>query len=112
MQLGCGSAIPSLVLFHYALTEQLPLYFTFTDYNISVLQLVTLPNILLTYASSLPEFHESFSSHPNPLFNLASSSNGDLEITPELISSFNKTLSNANILLTFISGSWSPVAPF
>jgi protein-histidine N-methyltransferase len=101
------------VLFHYALTESLPLYFTCTDYNSSVLQLVTLPNLLLTYASTVPEHALPFSQEqPNPLYNLSSSSKGELDITPALLSSFTTALANADIHLALVSGSWSPMQPF
>jgi protein-histidine N-methyltransferase len=113
-QLGCGSALPSLVLFQYAITTLLPLYFTFTDYNISVLKSVTLPNLILTYASTLAATESPFSKEsPNPLANLSAAGQaGDLELTPDLLQRFQRALQEANIILTFVSGSWSPEAPF
>ncbi|TID26722.1 hypothetical protein E6O75_ATG01215 [Venturia nashicola] len=111
VELGCGTAIPSLVLFHYAMTEKLALYFTLSDYNASVLRLVTLPNLILTWASTLPAHETPFStSDPNPLS--GPDENGDLEITPELTKAFLSTLSSQGLNLTFISGSWTPSVPF
>ncbi|KAF1985587.1 hypothetical protein K402DRAFT_421875 [Aulographum hederae CBS 113979] len=111
VELGCGTAIPTQILWHYALTEGLSLYFTLTDYNSSVLRLVTLPNLILTWASTLPANSAPFSpSSPNPL--LQTSSSGDLELTPELLHAFKKRLQEQNIPLTLISGSWTPLAPF
>jgi protein-histidine N-methyltransferase len=97
-----------LVLFHYALQEALPLYFTFTDYNATVLELVTLPNLLLVYKSLQPSFPNS----PNPLADLNLDSHGDLDITPDLIKSFIDALHVTDLQLTFISGSWTPTSPF
>ncbi|KAF2665048.1 hypothetical protein BT63DRAFT_83729 [Microthyrium microscopicum] len=112
IEMGCGTAIPVSVLFHYAITQALPLYFTFTDYNLEVLELVTLPNLLLTFASTLPANSEAFLDSQNPLANLGSNSGGDLEITAALKDCFVQTLSTMPLTLTFISGSWSPATPF
>jgi protein-histidine N-methyltransferase len=113
-QLGCGTALPTLVLFHYAITQSLPLDFTLSDYNFAVLQLVTVPNLLLTYASTLPAVSGSeFSvSSPNPLANLSDCAAGDLDITPGIIASFLNDLNNAQINVNFICGSWSPAPQF
>jgi protein-histidine N-methyltransferase len=79
-----------------------------------VLKFVTLPNLLLAFASTLSATEAPFSeSSPNPLANLiAAGGTGDLELTTELIHHFQRALQDANIILTFVSGSWSPAAPF
>jgi protein-histidine N-methyltransferase len=111
LELGCGTSIPSLVLFHYAMTESLTIYFTLTDYNASVLRLVTLPNLLLTWASALPPTEAPFSHDlPNPLS--GPDDNGDLDITIELRNAFTSALTRQGITLNLISGSWSPSSPF
>jgi protein-histidine N-methyltransferase len=108
--MGCGTAIPTLTLFHYAITEHLPLLFTLTDYNAAVLRLVTLPNLLLTWASTLQPTAPPFSAEePNPLLD---SGDGDLAITPELTAAFINHLRAQGLELTFISGSWTPPDPF
>lgn len=108
--MGCGTAIPSLILFHYAVTEELPLFFTLTDYNATVLRLVTLPNLLLTWAFTLPPTSALFtSSEPNPLL---AASEGDLPITPELKTAFTTHLQSQGLQLNFISGSWTPPDPY
>lgn len=86
------------MLFQYALQSSLSLYFTLADYNTSVLRLVTIPNILLTWAKT------TSSDSPNPL---VSSSDGDLEITPELLSSFKSSLAEMGLTLSLVSGAWS-----
>src|SRR3954469_21801667 len=98
LKLGCGTTIPSLVLFHRAITESLPLYFTFTDYNLSVLQKAALPNLLLTFASTL-----RFAPFENPLSDLAVGSSGDLEITPALTAMFLDALKRIGLHLSFVS---------
>ncbi|KAL9078562.1 MAG: hypothetical protein Q9157_002520 [Trypethelium eluteriae] len=69
------------------------------DYNAAVLRLVTLPNLLLTWAKT------SSSGIRDPL---VSSSEGDLEITPGLVTSFKSFLAESGITLSLISGAWSP----
>lgn len=111
IELGCGTAIPTLVLFHYALTQSLPLYFTLADYNASVLRLVTLPNLLLTWASTLPADSALFTPEtPNPF--ASSESHGDLYLTPSLVTAFQATLAEAPLTLSLVSGSWVPVQSF
>lgn len=101
--MGCGTALPILAVFQTHLTNSKtaqerqqgikPLSLTFADYNPTVLQLVTLPNILLSWANN----HHNPT--PWPL-------EGDLEITPTLLSSFLAFLSTQKITLNFLSGAW------
>lgn len=71
--------------------------FTLADYNSPVLKLVTLPNLLLTWAA----YKES------PLLDLQSEPEGDLEISHELLQAFTNDLRSANLNLRFLSGPWS-----
>lgn len=109
--MGCGTALPSLVLFRHAIeTEIAPINFTFTDFNASVLRLVTVPNLLLTWTSTLPATASPFSeASPNPL---VSSPTGELDITPELVGAFAKQLANIGQHVTLISGSWAPAPQY
>ncbi|KAF2454636.1 hypothetical protein BDY21DRAFT_352318 [Lineolata rhizophorae] len=111
VELGCGTAIPTLILYQYALSEGLSLYFTLADYNVAVLRLVTLPNLLLMWAKSLKSSTASpFSSeNPNPLHE---SPTGDLEITPQICASFLESLREQNLILNLVSGSWTPPTAF
>ncbi|KAF1998594.1 hypothetical protein P154DRAFT_469025 [Amniculicola lignicola CBS 123094] len=109
IEMGCGTALPSLLLFQYALKNGIGLYLTLTDYNADVLRLVTVPNLLLSYVSILGTTDAPFSeASPNPLADTSTTS-GDLYITPEIIQSFKAALKSLPITLTFISGSWLPV---
>ncbi|ORY12404.1 hypothetical protein BCR34DRAFT_299818 [Clohesyomyces aquaticus] len=110
IEMGCGTALPTLLLFQYALRNSLVgLYFTLTDYNADVLRLVTVPNLLLAYAATLPATDAPFSVEaPNPLADERADA-GELYITPEFLKAFRSTLSSLGLGLTIISGSWLPV---
>jgi protein-histidine N-methyltransferase len=111
IEMGCGTALPSLLLFQYALKNSLQLSFTMTDYNADVLRLVTVPNLLLAFASTLPAEAEPFSEeNPNPLAERGVQfETGDLYITPAFLSTFKSTISSLGISFTLVSGSWTPV---
>lgn len=96
-QLGCGTSLPTLVLFQHALQNDISLTFTLQDYNDTVLRLATLPNLLLTWAAY----------QPAPMLDV-SQPHGDLEITPDILQAFQTSLTASNITLMFLSGSWSP----
>lgn len=112
MELGCGTALPSLALFQWALSkralmqndlgqDQTSLCLTLADYNPSVLQLVTLPNFLLAWA-----LHQQ--QHDELLKEALSSTEGELETTEHVVASFKAFLDISKISLCFISGGWSP----
>ena len=95
-QVGAGTGLPTLVVFYYFLkhpnVKWNAVHISFADYNISVLEAATVPNLLLTWhfvRCSIPFPHE-----------------GDLEITKSLLSEFLKDLSGKAIYLTGLSGSW------
>ena len=100
-QLGAGSAIPTLVLFQHALLNAIPLTFVLADYNDVVLRLITLPNILLTWAAST-EYHD----FPTP--NIDGFTPGDLELSSQVIDRFVAEMKCKNINFVFLSGPWSP----
>lgn len=78
--------------------------FVIADYNPTVLQLVTLPNFILTWAlsqrASNPELHQAFTGDDEQ--------GHELELTPEVLESFQRFLAEAEISLSFLSGAWSP----
>ncbi|KAF2017891.1 hypothetical protein BU24DRAFT_420946 [Aaosphaeria arxii CBS 175.79] len=115
IEMGCGTALPSLLLFQYAIKNQLSMNFTLTDYNFDVLRLVTVPNLLLTWASTLGRTDAPFSeTYPNPLAEEDRSKHGDdedhgdLEIAPEIVEAFKQRLAETGITMTLVSGSWTP----
>ena len=74
--------------------------FVIADYNFDVLRLVTLPNLLLTWAEYQNELQRSSFDHDEDDLGL--------DITENLLSSFKADLAQRNIEITAISGAWSP----
>lgn len=106
IELGAGTALPTLTLFQHALQNSYSINFTLADYNLAVLRLVTLPNLLLTWARFradplIPTPDDDDAADPD-------AGAGDLDVTPDLLSLFLSDLSAAGITLTLVSGSWSP----
>lgn len=80
--------------------DPIPLSFILADYNSTVLQLVTLPNFVLSWALQ----HATDSMVLSEAF---SAVEGELELTPEVIEAFEQFLAARKINLQFISGGWS-----
>ncbi|BGP38025.1 hypothetical protein JCM10449v2_001952 [Rhodotorula kratochvilovae] len=116
LEVGCGTAVPSCALFARLLNEirlspteegapkPRKTRIHLQDYNQQVLSLITLPNLLLTYAQHLasppraPEADEEPAAAPQP---------GELDVTPEFLSSFEALLARENIELCFFEGDWA-----
>lgn len=98
LKLGCGTALPSLAMFQWLLEngKRGPVGFDLglADYNPTVLQLVTLPNLILSWA-------QVTSKEPWDL-------EGELEIDEDLARGFLACLTSYEITLSFLSGAWSP----
>ncbi|KAK6065790.1 histidine protein methyltransferase 1 [Seiridium cupressi] len=106
IELGCGTALPSLALFHWATSVKTgasprPLSIILADYNSAVLQLVTLPNLILSWA-----LQQAVGS--SLLTEAFASVEGELELSPEVIQAFENFLTTQKVNLQFISGGWSP----
>jgi len=109
---GCGTAIPSICFLH-KLFQVGPLsdrssrkVIYLQDYNSVVLQLVTLPNVILAWYSS-PAAESYRAQEDPPALELNLSEAGELPLSPELLSAFTASLQDRNIELKFISGSWN-----
>jgi protein-histidine N-methyltransferase len=112
VELGCGSAVPSLVLFQYAVREKLGMCFTLADYNEDVVRLVTLPNLVLAWAGALDaEASTTLFPEGNPLLD-AGEEHGDLYLTPEILQAFRAQLKATGIEISLLSGSWTPTTTF
>lgn len=100
-QLGCGTALPSIALFQWLL-ESTPadgvntggLDLGLADYNPTVLQLVTLPNLILSWAQVVRK----------GLWEVE----GELELDETVLNDFLASLKSCGITLSFFSGAWSP----
>ncbi|KAJ5902392.1 hypothetical protein N7495_002920 [Penicillium taxi] len=110
IELGAGTAVPSLAIFAHLLktttgTSQCKTHFTFADYNSSVLRLVTLPNLLLTWWNSRQYPVPSAVDEQAPQVRQEEE---ELDITPELLNEFQSDIAQRGISIDLISGAWSP----
>ncbi|KAF9011834.1 hypothetical protein BDQ17DRAFT_1420241 [Cyathus striatus] len=109
LELGCGTAVPSLYILRELFSRPSPAagypesQIHLQDYNSSVIELLTLPNITLAwytspaaqpYLSTLPPSDED------------EEQGQDMNITPELKSAFLNSLKEHNVTLRFSSGAW------
>ncbi|KAK2459837.1 hypothetical protein APHAL10511_008158 [Amanita phalloides] len=112
LEVGCGTAVPSMYLLQKALSflaktncppeTQLHLQ----DYNSSVLELVTLPNLLIAwYLSPTSALYLHNTERPDP------SVPSEISITADLKSAFLSSLKQHNISLRFFSGPWEMFYP-
>ncbi|PGH00389.1 hypothetical protein GX51_05797 [Blastomyces parvus] len=136
IELGAGTAIPSLAILHHLLSRPAPqskprrlIRFVFADYNAAVLRLVTVPNILLTWQTcrhhlnhsqqqqegNIPPTTDHGTDRENSLNHNRQDGDRadddeqpDLDIEPALLSAFREDLCARGICLSFISGTWSP----
>ncbi|KAF8520945.1 hypothetical protein BU17DRAFT_88545 [Hysterangium stoloniferum] len=112
LEVGCGTAVPSLIFLHKLFQvgsssdQSSRKVIHLQDYNSVVLQLVTLPNVILAWYSSPAS--ESYRAQEDPhALELNFSEAGELALSPELLSAFTASLQDRNIGLNFISGSWN-----
>ncbi|KAG8629948.1 hypothetical protein KVT40_001567 [Elsinoe batatas] len=93
VELGAGSALPTLVLFQLALREGRAVKFTVADFNADVLRLVSLPNLVLAWAKLRGK--EGMGG-----------GTGDLDVTEELVREFEADLGQAGVEAKLLSGPW------
>ncbi|KAF9235606.1 hypothetical protein BU15DRAFT_89520 [Melanogaster broomeanus] len=103
LELGCGTAVPTLYIlceiFSSRPAGETETHIHLQDYNASVLQLVTIPNIVLAwYNSPAGEEYRNSESHE--------SEGSELNLSPSLLSAFKMSLRNYGVHLRFFSGSW------
>lgn len=92
---------------HCVSTELTGLGFTFADYNEEVLRLVTLPNLILTYAATISSSTSADADEDLiSLRDLTEHSQGELELSPALISSFRQHITTHSLYINFLSGPW------
>lgn len=107
LDLGCGTSLPTCFLLMKHLealkggAPPSPKKFVLCDFNYEVLRLVSLPNMIIHWASTLSV--EKLASLTSPDIMLG---NDEVLLSPELISEFKSSLIQNQIELKFVSGSW------
>lgn len=105
--MGCGTALPSTFVFGKYLQSKLDsgLNLILADYNKSVLELVTLPNLIITWAKTVLTEDEWISLQRSSDENVAIVGD-ELLLTTILLQAFMDDLSARKIKINLISGSW------
>ncbi|OAX33470.1 hypothetical protein K503DRAFT_869531 [Rhizopogon vinicolor AM-OR11-026] len=104
LEVGCGTSIPSLYILHRIFSSppsQNQTHIHFQDYNASVLELMTIPNVILTwYLSGAAETYRMSEEEPPDSTAL------ELNISENLRDAFQQSLMTYGVHLRFFSGSW------
>lgn len=102
MELGSGTSLPSCYLLMLLLQDgRKNKTLVLSDFNYEVLRLVTVPNLIIHWASTLdPKLLYSMMDPSVPL------TNEELLLTPALLDYFVLLLAQKSIELSFISGAW------
>ncbi|OCH88386.1 hypothetical protein OBBRIDRAFT_758273 [Obba rivulosa] len=118
LELGCGTAVPTMYLLQELLaassSEPLNVQLHLQDYNDLVFRLVTIFNLLLAWYMSpasraFRENHDGPNSAPDqqdPLPPADATVPGELPISPELVEAFQGSLKQRGIEIHFFCGSW------
>lgn len=115
IELGCGSAMPSLALFARLLRDKRTrktrrrTRFVLADYNDVVLRMVTIPNFILTWWLNAQP-HQDNSNDNNDDSGEGSDGlalEGELDIDASLLEAFAADLAELGITIDLISGAWS-----
>lgn len=108
VEIGCGTALPSEFLFRSALLRNdrsKGLKFVLTDYNASVLRLVTIPNLVITWAKTVLTKEQWYALQKDECEDIPIN-NEELLLTSKLLAAFYDDVQSRNISVTLISGSW------
>jgi protein-histidine N-methyltransferase len=96
-QLGAGTGVPTACLLWTLLRQSgqlnrpLEMLLTVADYNSQVLALATIPNLLLSVTVQPDDIDE-----------------GDLDLSPAVVSTFRGLLDRSHISISAVSGAWGP----
>ncbi|KAF3986974.1 hypothetical protein FT663_01692 [Candidozyma haemuli var. vulneris] len=103
LELGCGSALPScFILMKWFEKKVSNKTLLLSDFNLEVLRLVTVPNLIVHWASTLePQELAKLQDPDIPM------KNDELQVTAQLIEAFTDSLHQQNLDIQCISGSWS-----
>lgn len=106
VELGCGTGLPTLVILLRALKAGRKVRLIVQDYNLAVLQLSTIPNLYLLWASLLiPRNHQ----HENNCHDVEWAREGEVDVTCASQDAFLAALESSGITIEGLSGSWSPL---
>ncbi|KIY68478.1 hypothetical protein CYLTODRAFT_351269 [Cylindrobasidium torrendii FP15055 ss-10] len=115
LEVGCGTSVPSLYILGKLFSEpstDLHTELHLQDYNTSVFELITFPNIIIAWYMSpaSKEFRETTSVIEDIDSELPPADNSepaDIPVTPALKAAFLESLKTHSISLKFIAGGWS-----
>lgn len=107
LELGCGTALPSCFLLRLYLENSktdTAISFALTDYNFEVLRLVTVPNIIIHWASTISpqQLQELCGLEDGPPL-----PNDEIIITKRLAAAMAVAFAERNISFLFVSGGWN-----
>ncbi|THH20478.1 hypothetical protein EW146_g893 [Bondarzewia mesenterica] len=110
-QLGCGTAIPTLFLLHELFhapsgSDSSETHIHLQDYNRSVLELVTLPNILLPKATTLSPLSSTYRARTPVAPDADPHTPSELSFSPEFKQAFLHSLARHHVNVRFFVGSW------
>ena len=112
LEFGCGTALPTcfLLMKKFQMQDKTSTNYILSDFNYDVLRLVTVPNLIIHWASTLEpsKLNELCASQPTGDLEVDAPilSNDEVLITEPLINEFINQLSEYNVKLLFVSGSW------
>ncbi|KAJ7233915.1 hypothetical protein C8J57DRAFT_1439586 [Mycena rebaudengoi] len=110
LEIGCGTGVPSVYLLQQMFSGEpssdRDTHVNLQDYNASVLELITFPNIILAWYMSPSSAEYRASADPSEAPPADPTVPGELPITPALKSAFTASLVHHRINLAFFSGSW------
>lgn len=118
IELGCGTAVPSLMLFARVLLSSSSssmdsqgrkrrYRFTMADYNSTVLRMVTFSNFLLTWWVNSSASPRETTTTDDEVEDGKEEEEGELDIEAALLETFQTDLERRGIEIEFISGGWS-----
>lgn len=107
LELGCGTALPSEYIFSRYLKEgsRSGCKFILSDYNSSVLRLVTIPNLIITWAKHILNEEEWVQLQQTGDENIPIRPD-ELLLTSKFLEAFYQDLQAKNISIHLLSGTW------
>lgn len=107
IELGCGTSLPSEFLFMEYLRSNINtgINFTLCDYNESVIRLVSIPNLIVSWAKTVISNEQWIELQASEDSNIPIASD-ELLLTEKLLEAFKSDLEFRNVSFSFISGSW------